>query len=204
MDRSGLINKVKIKLDEYTPEGVSLPFDEYIGPMLDESAREILEKGPMHLLTPALIPIVSGEVTTILYDTTNNKAYIPVPANWVRLHEVKFPLWERSVKKAISTDNPAYAIQELIPGGYGRPSVVIRSTSVNGGAVSKYLECSKVVASAVPSTASYIKTAKPEELPDLLAESLSWLCASKILLIGGQGDKAKMAYEQFANSLSQT
>ncbi len=199
MERSGLINKVKIKLDELTPEGVGLPFDDYIGPMLDESAKEILEKGPMHLLTSTDL-IITG----ILY--ANNKAYIPVPVDYIRLAEMKFPLWKKSVKNAISTENPAYAIQEneYLAGGYGRPSVVKLSTSPVGGAVSKYLECSKVVASAVPTSASYIKTAKPEELNDLLADSLSWLCCSKIFIIGKQGDMAKIALEQFANSLTQS
>lgn len=200
MDRAGLINKVKIKLDEFTPEGVSLPFDEFIGPMLDESAKEILEKhAPLHMLTPTVLP------TTGMVYSDNNKGYIPVPAGFLRLNEITFALWKRSVTKAITPDDSAYPSQQneyLV--GYARPSVVIRTTSIKGGAVTKYLECSKVVASAVPTSASYIKTARPEDLDDLLAESLSWLCASKILMIGGQGDKAKMAYEQFANSLTQS
>jgi len=53
MDRTGLINKVKVILDEYTPEGVGTPFEEYIGPLLDESAREIVMEGPLYLLTPS-------------------------------------------------------------------------------------------------------------------------------------------------------
>jgi len=199
MERTGLINKVKIKLDEYTPEGVSLPFDDYIGPMLDESAKDILEKGPIHLLTPSEL------VTTgIIYG--EDKAYIPVPVDYIRLHEVKFPLWKKSVRKAISTEDPNYTIHdnEYLKPGYGRPSVVKRSTSVNAGSVSKYLECSKVLSGATPSSASYIKTAKPEELTDTLSDALTWLCASKILHIAGQADKARLAYEQFANSLVQS
>jgi len=199
MERQGLINLVKIKLDELTPTGVALPFDDYIGPMLDESAIELLEKGPIHLLAPTVLVILG-----ILY--AEEKAFIPVPTDFIRLHEIKFPLWKKSVYKAISIENPDYKIQEneYLVGGYGRPSVTIKSTSTTGVAFNKYLVCSKVLPSATPLPATYIKKAKPEDLPDLLTESITWLCASKILHIGGKGNEAKLAYEQFANSLIQT
>ena len=56
MERAALINIVKVKLDEFSPGDIGLPFDDYIGPMLDESAREVLERAPLHLLSPAAIP----------------------------------------------------------------------------------------------------------------------------------------------------
>jgi len=195
MERTGLINLVKIKLDEYTPEGVSLPFDDYIGPMLDESSKDIQEKGPIHLLTSTELPC-----DDIIFQ--NNKAYIPVPADYIRIQEIKFPLWKKSVRVAISTENPNYTIQdnEFLAAGYARPIVTVLSTNIVDG-LKKYLECAKVLDNTTPSVASYIKKLKPEEMPDILAESISWLCASKILHIGGQADKARLAYEQFANSL---
>ena len=205
MERQGLITKVKIKLDEYTPEGVSLPFDTFIGPMLDESALEILDKAPLHLLT-ATILVVTG----ITYN--DSKAYIIVPSDYVRLHEMKFPKWKRPVRVAISSNHPDFPIQEneFIRGGYARPSVIFRNSGLTSADPGRYLECSKVMqyedgalVITTPTIATYIKTDKPENLPLRLAEALTWLCTSKILLIGGQADKAKLAYDQYINALKQ-
>jgi hypothetical protein len=196
MERAGLINEVKIKMDEFTPDGVDLPFDDYIGPTLDECAREILEKAPLFLLTPVAIPL-----TGVIYK--DEKAYIPVPTNYLKLYEVKYPLWKKSVRRAMSTQDPEYKIQEneYIKAGYNRPVVAIVNTSLTGGAAANYLECAKVVdtGSGTP-VALYVKTDKPENLNEILSDSLSWLCTSKLLGIMGYADKAKLAYEQFTSS----
>lgn len=197
MDRQGLINKVKIKMDEFAPDGVGLPFDEYIGPVLDESAREVLERSPLHLLSPTALPL-----TGVVYD--DDRAYIPVPADYVRLYEIRYPLWKRSVRKAVSAEDPQYKVQEneYIRGGYGRPCVAIVHTTVNGGDVTKYFECSKVIESAsITPIALYVKTDKPENLNDIFSDALTWLCSSKLLGIMGDQDKAKLALEQYNNSM---
>ena len=198
MDRPGLINKVKIKLDEFTPEGVGFPFEDYIDPILDESGREILKGSPLHLLTPTAIPTAE-----VIYD--RNKAYIPMPSDYVKLYEIKYPLWEKSVRRTISPEDPLYKIQEneYTKGGYSRPSVAIVQTSVNGGAVTKYFECSKVVneGGAITPIALYVKSDAPENLNDFFSDAITWLCASKLLGIMGYIDKAKLALEQFSNSL---
>lgn len=199
MLRSELITRVKIKLDEYTPAGVVLPFDDYIGPLLDESARDLLERAPLYLMTPTSIPL-----TGTVFE--NDKSFIPVPEDYVRLYEVKYPLWKRSVRVAISREHPDYKIQEneFLTGGYGRPSVAVVQTSVSGGSVVKYLECSKVLTDATPSVATYVRTlgtADPENLNDLLADVQTWLCTSKVLGILDYADKAKLAMEQSNNAL---
>lgn len=208
MDRAGLINKVKIKMDEFTPDGVSLPFDEYIGPLLDESARNVQQICPLHLLTPTAIPLVNGE--TQLSKFENNKSYIPVPADYVRLYALKYELWKKTVKRAVPVESPEYKIQdnEYLTGGYGRPFVAIVQTSIGGAAAGKYFECSKVVAPVSPSTltpsiALYVKTAKPEELTDNLAEPLTWLTASKVFSVLGLSNQSKTTYEQYQISLNQ-
>jgi len=200
MTRSDLIIRVKIKLDEYAPTGIALPFDDYIGPLLDESARDLLETGPLHLMTPSSISL-----TGTVFE--NDKAYIPVPSDFVRLYEIKYPLWKKSVRLAISRENPGYQVQEneYIKGGYGRPSVAIVNTSVAGGSVTKYLECSKVLDGATPSVATYVKTYvtdDPERLNDLLADVQTWLCASKVMEALGYNDKSKAMLQQSQNSLN--
>lgn len=198
MDRSSLINIVKLKMDEFTPEGVGLPFDEYIGPLLDESAREILAKGPLHMLTPTAIPQASAAYA-------NDKSYLPVPADYIRLYEIKYPLWKKSVRVAMSAENPEYKIQEneYIRSGYGRPTVTVVYTSVGGGAVTRYLECSKVVTPVTGTViALYVKDAKPEDIADLFTDALTWLTTAKVLAIMGNPERAKVPMEQYASALS--
>lgn len=200
MTRSDLITRVKIKLDEYTPSpGVALPFESYISPLLDESANDITARGPLRLLDPIVIPL-----TGVAY--LADKSYIPVPSNYVKLYEIKYPLWKKSVRIAISQENPAYKIQEneYIKGGYARPSVAIVNTSISGGSVEKYFECSKVVdpgTGTLTPIALYVKITLPEELNDQFVEALSWLCCSKILAVMGYNDKASSAMEQANNSI---
>ena len=183
-------------MDEFTPDGVDLPFDDYIGPTLDECARELLEMAPLHLITPTLIPL-----TGIVYK--DDKVYIPVPSDYVRLYEIKYPLWKKSVRRAISTQDPEYKLQEneYIKGGYSRPVVAIVQTSVTPGVLANYLECGKVIDTGEDPVALYVKTDKPENLNDILADPLSGLCSAKLLGIMGYADKAKLAYEQFNSSM---
>lgn len=198
MDRSGLINMVKIKLDEYTPEGVTLPFDEYISPLLDESARDIILNAPLYLFIPTPIPI-SAEV--IKYE--NDKAYIPVPVDYMRLYSVKFPLWKKSITLAIQKENPDYRIQEneYTASGYARPFVAIVYKTISEN-TSRYFECGKVLINATPVEAYYLKSQKPEDLPDIFNESVTYLCSSKIFLVLGQLDKAKLLNDQFVNAIN--
>lgn len=203
MDRTGLINKVKVILDEFAPEGVGMPFDEYIGPLLDESAHEIILEGPLYLLTPLSIPLTSGDPATSILKYADDKAYIPVPSDFVRLHEVKFPLWKRSVREAISRENEKYNVQEneYLRAGYGRPCVALVRKQFSG-TLAKYLECGKAIANAVPDTALYVKETLPEDLAEEFADTLCWRAASKVLSTLGDVNRAKVALEQSVVHLS--
>jgi len=206
MERPALISKIEIKMDEYIPEGMSLPFDEYIGPVMDEAAREVLEKAPLHLLTALAIPLTGGEPPVSIIEYHNDKAYIPVPSDYVKLYELKYPLWKKSIRRAVSTEESQYKIQEnqYIKAGYGRPVVAIVTTSINGGGVKTYFECAKVMdpgEESLTPVALYVKTIKPEELNDILADALTWLCSSKLLGVMGYGDKSVYAMEQYNNTM---
>ena len=197
MDRTGLINKVKTILDEYTPEGVGQPFDEYIGPLLDESAMELLLAGPLYLLTP---------VSITLTETTfaNDRSFIPVPADYVRLYEIKYPLWKRSVREAYSRESERYNVQEneYLKAGYGRPFVALMTKTPSGGALTRYLECGKVLANAVPDVALYVQKTKAENLADAFTDTLCWRCAAKVLITMGMADRAKIVLEQASQHLA--
>jgi len=207
MERQALINMVKIKLDEFAPEGATLPFDETIGPMLDESARTILETGPLFLITPEPIPTEEGEPLVSIIKYEENKAFIPVPNDFIRLYRIKFPLWKKHVIRTISEENPLYKIQEneFLASGYGRPYVAIVNRKFTGDAsIKRYFECGRVedpAPASITPTALYVKNCKPEELNDLFANILTWLCTSKVFGVLAYADKAKMAFEQFQNDL---
>lgn len=206
MERLGLIEKVKIKMDEYTPEGVSLPFDEIIGPLLDESATELLQKAPLHLITPANIPLLGGDPSSSLVKYANDKAYIPVPSDYVRLYQIKYPLWKKAVRIAISPEHEDYRIQdnEYLSAGYARPVVAIVHDTNSQNAITRYFECGKVLnpgTTALTPVAQYVKKNKPEEIHNSLADALTWLCTSKVFGVLGYGDKAKLTMDQFNQAL---
>lgn len=269
MNREGIYQKVKIKMDEVTPAGVDLPFDDLIGPILDECAKEVAQVAPLHLLSPFSMvsktltrmidaniatlkigthPFLVGEVVTIsgitielehngdytliavtadsisyalthadeletadtggivTYKTivTGNKAYITKPQDFLKLYEMKFPLWQKTVRETIKPgsgkgdhqDNPYLA------SGIGRPTVMLQTTTPTGGTYGEYLVCAKVEVAATP-IAMYIKIQKPEELPEQLIDSLTWLAAAKVVQIGGRVDLAQGLNQQYQLSLTQ-
>jgi len=191
-------------MDEFIPEGVALPFDDSIGPLLDESALELLERAPLYLITPTEIPLTDGATDLVKYDS--DKAYIPVPDDYVRLYEIKYALWKNAVRKAITPEDPQYRVQdnEYLAPGYGRPMVAIVHKVFPQGAVTRYFECAEVLdpgQTVLAPTALYVKTCKPEELNDQLTTTLTNLCVSKVLISLGLLDRAKLAYEQYNLSI---
>lgn len=269
MNREGIYQKVKIKMDEVTPPGVDLPFDDIIGPILDECAKEVIELAPLHLLSPfsmvsrtttrkidanvATLKIgshgfsvgdvisVSGITTELEYNGTftvsavtaltvsyplthadeletadtggivtnfmvlvGTKVYIRKPTDFLKLYELKFPLWQKTVREITKPGSDAGRHQDnpYLTSGIGRPTVMLLTTMPTGYPSAEYLVCARVDAAAVP-TALYIKLQKPEELPELLIDSLTWLAASKTVQIGGRADLAQGLYQQFGLSLTQ-
>lgn len=209
MERTGLINLVKVKMDEYTPAGVSLPFDQTIGPLLDEAAIDVLRIGPKQYITPTAITLTADEPPVSNVKYADNKAYIPFPADYVRLYSLKYPAWKKTVREAISEDSQQYSAYEneyLTPGN-GRPYVAIVQRKLTGdsGPV-KYLECCRVedpgVEALVPSPAFYVKECLPEALNDIFADCLSWLTASKVFGVLGYEDKAKSTNDRFLAALT--
>lgn len=204
MTRAEIEVKVKVNMDEYTPTGVSVPYEDLISPAMDESARDILLASPLHLLVATNIPLTIGSPAVSQVSYSNDKAYIKVPSNYLRLYEVKFPLWKKAVRQPLTTEDEKYKIQEneYIKSGYGRPTVTIVRTSINGGSVDKYFECAKVLSGAVPSIATYVKSDLPENLPDIFLDAISWLTASKLFNILEYLENSKACMSQFANSMA--
>lgn len=196
MNRNGIINGVKVKMDEMTPDGVSVPFEESIGPVLDDCAKELLRVAPLHIL-----PHTNLVLTSMTYDTANFKAYIPIPTDFIRIGRVLFPRWEKAVTVAVKIDSPEYVLQnnKYTRGGYSRPVVALVNKGTN------LIECSKVDGSVIlektPSEATYIKTTLPELLPDVLIDTLEWLAVSNLLQITGDLNGTKLAQARYEQSL---
>ena len=184
-----LKTRVKIKVDEYTPSGVSHAFDDYLEPMLKEAADELSDKAPKYLLDPVALP-----TGAIKY--ADDLAYIPKPSDFSRLYEVKFSLWDKPVYKALSPEHPDYARQdnEYLKAGYGRPVVMIKPYTPPSGTLAIYLVCGKVASSTLPGYAMYVQYKDPADMPDVLDEALTWLAASKIFQILEYPDSSKLAY----------
>jgi len=275
MNREGILNQVRIKLDEFTPQGVDLPFDDFIGPILDESAKDVARAAPLHMLNASSIVTGTSSVKTVnsittitlsdlnnpyragdhvdisgmnntnyndgwfildvndntiiintgtaddtlttdtggqirqndKYSTTQKKYYIPVPADFLRLYEIKFSHWPYPVREAIMVNSRHGKMQEnsTLESWTFAPSVIIKDTDtpVDTDPVRKYFVCHKVQVTPSPlPRVLYIKVPKPETLADELVDALSWLAASKILQISGESDKAQGAMQQYVSAIA--
>jgi hypothetical protein len=280
MERAGIISKVKIKMDEVTPQGVDLPFDDLVGPTLDDCAKEIALICPLHLLSPANIPIIrdtdfinvswrtvdsnvatletatahgfsegdsvivsgmmdssydgtftllSVQTNSFTYALTHNNetrtaeergrvalsatptiyydsdlAYILTPTKFLRLYEIKFPAWSVPVRELTKIDSDRGKMQDnpYLKAGTGRPVVIQKDTKPTDGSLGKWLVCGKVAEDIAPTVALYVQEQKPEELSDKLIDALTWLTASKVLQISGNGDLAQGMMTQYATSLT--
>lgn len=193
--------RVKIKVDENTPAGVSHSFDEYLEPMLDESASELCDRAPRYLFTPSkwvADTVDGGDGVNIRYDYDNERAIIDTPINFARIYEVKFPMWEKSVFKAISPDNPDYALQQNkhTRAGYGRPVVMLQEEEADEETATyvNAIVCGKCIDGSLPTTLLYITYLTPANMPEKLEEALTWLAASKILQIMEMPNQAQITF----------
>lgn len=191
-----LKTRVKVKVDEYTPAGVSHSFDDYLEPMLNEAADELTDKAPKYLLDPTALTLTSAKHDDDLY-------FIPAPSDFARLYDVRFPMWDKTVLDVISYEHPDYEKQEnpYTRAGYGRPVVVIKSVYPEGGSLQKYLVCGKVLEGAKPTFARYIGYKTPATMPESLDEALTWLAAAKLLQILEYPAQAKLAHEAHQGEL---
>jgi len=197
-----LKTRVKIKVDEYTPTGVSHAFDDYLGPMIQESADELSDKAPLYLLEPSyIIPDYEGLDTNARWE--DDLFLIDAPAAFARIYEVNFPFWEKPVRVALTPEHPDYEKQEntYLKAGYGRPVVYLKTAEVEGSAYTKVIVCGKVLEDVPPTTLLYVMYKNAADMPAVLDEALTWLAASKILQILDVPEQAKLAYDNHLSEL---
>jgi hypothetical protein len=189
MTRAQIIQAVKVRLEELTPfsEGLVVlsPSDEvkpvtsYIDSLLNESADEIKMLLPLHMLTPVTL---NAPVTV-----NDGVGTIELPADFLRIHSIKAPAWERDVTQAISPENPMYALQRnrFTRGKSAKPVVAINRTSTK-----KVLELYSVSSTDMEKKL-YIPQTPAEALSDKLIPYLVLMCAIKVSNVLERADVVK-------------
>lgn len=201
--RLSLINMVKIKLDELEPEGegviydletepnVSDPYNLYINGLLDESATNLLQIAPKHILP------VTKSLKTATQIGSGKTGFVQCDADYLRLYAFKMTEWEREINDPITVDDPLYKLQsnEYVRGGVAKPVVVISKRYITD-AVYKVLEYYSVSSVHTVDYFLYIAETAAENLDDSLYPSLTWICAAKILQNISQPELSAKAWEQ--------
>ena len=96
------------------------PIESYIEEAIQPALDQLLIFCPLHLTKatnlPAMTSVVSG---------TRNVGYITIPDDFLRIHTIKMTSWEKAVHRAISVENPEYALQQNphTRGGSAKPVV---------------------------------------------------------------------------------
>jgi len=201
MERGWLINAVKSKIDELTASGDTLivdvgledskPIDVIIESLLDESAKEVLLKAPIHRLN-----VSSHSAVASIDPARSYTGYITLPDDYVRLVEFKMEEWERPVVEFHANNSLVAQRQhnKWLRVKTSKP-VAVLSSRVSGGSVIPVVEYYSVRQSHIVSRFLYIKKDVAENLPDWMGDALTWICASKVLTIFGKSEMGKLALE---------
>jgi len=192
MTRAEITTLTKAYIDELSPfSDTDLnPSIENIDPILDNSARTVARVAPNSLLIPAAItgtPVVDSPVSGVIT--------IPLAADFLKLHSVKLTDWNQEVNKAITVEDPKYALQKYaaIRGGISKPVVVLKST-----AAGKTIECYSYSTLSTVESALYIAFTVAEALPDDLLEPIAWQCAADVIMsMKGDPSGALLKVQQF-------
>lgn len=189
MDRARYIARIKSKLDELTPfdEGLAValpnaaikPVEAYIEEALDEAAKEVLLRVPLHLLQPERVSV------PIAVPDVDGSGYVDCPADFLRLYSFKMKGWHREVERPISEGHPSYKLQRNhhTRGGIVKPVVVLnhRKTATK-----------ELVYFSLPNGVShivekflYVPIRKAEAVADTMKDLVVWVCTRKVFEVFG-------------------
>lgn len=194
MNRTALINQVKSKIDELSPSDALIvevgqddnkPIDTIIADLLDESAKEVLLKAPVHRL------IATGSTNAGVAVSGDSKiGTIDVPSDYLRLVELKMTDWLRPVTELVPQGAPLANMQynKYLRGGLSKPVAVLSHRSNK-----MVIEYFSVDTNHTVDRFLYIKKDVAENIPEVLQDALCWICASRVLAIFGKTEGAKIA-----------
>lgn len=176
MNRQALIERVKIKVDEYTPtdEGVFHPLDAYIDPLMDEAAKDILRQLPLPKIPVEQYP--GSEFA----QTEGTKNVIQLPESVVRVVSVKLTGWARAVTLFATEGSKEEAMQsnEHTRGTSNRPVVVMSRDKTTS--YTTRLDC--YGSATAVGKVMVVTEKKPEEMPGELIEPMITLTAAKVCM----------------------
>lgn len=194
MNRTALINQVKSKIDELSPSTAmivnvgqedSKPIDTIIGDLLDESAKEVLLKAPIHRL-----PATSSANAATADAGDSTIGIIDVPTDFLRLVELKMTQWKRPVTELQQQGSKIAERQynKYLRGGTVKPVAVLshRATKL----VIEYFSVETV---HTVERFLYIKKDVAENIPEILQDALCWICASRVLSVFGKVAESQKA-----------
>lgn len=194
MNRTALINQVKSKIDELSPSTAmivdvgqedSKPIDTIIGELLDESAKEVLLKAPIHRL-----PATSSANVAVASVSDPATGTIDVPVDFLRLVELKLTEWKRPVTELQQQGSKMAERQynKYLRGGVVKPVAVLshRATKL-------VIEYFSVESAHTIDRFLYIKKDVAENIPEILQDALCWICASRVLSIFGKVAESQKA-----------
>lgn len=253
--RFDLIGLVKIKIDEYQPEGEGVEFEvtdtTNTTDTLDVTINSFLDSSAKFLYQTAPLTYIDG----VLCDTTpvinsNLSGYVVLPSAFIRLQSFKMSVWEQSVsgEEVITPDSPKYKRQSSYGrGGRAKPVCAIALKNVDG-VIKRVLEfyslgstdmvvsvanatttfdvdlpintivrnidtgvysfTTATVASTLTLTTGaasfttaaehfiYVPVVVAESVQTNLWNSLTWICAAKVLAVTGRKKASEDAFNQ--------
>lgn len=198
MTRDQIIHAVKVRLEELTPfeDGLVVLADEsdvqpvasYIDSLLNESGDEVQMLLPLHMLTPSAIstnPVLG----------TDGVYRLELPSDYLRLHSIKAPTWEREVNIPIATTNPLYQLQRNIYTRSGNAKPVVAIT-YDGDKQKLELYTASTLEKKY-----YIKRVAAELLSDKLIPYVVLMCAIKVYGTLERPDLAKGLTAELADMI---
>lgn len=198
MTRQGIIERVKIIMDEFTPvnQGVVHPLDAYIDPIIDDSVRTLYKEFPIDKLWHSSI------TASIAVEENSNLAKATIPKDVVRVSSVKLKNWNRAIheKEFEMGDSVKLAWQgnPATRASSSRP-LVIKKQMEDG--ISLDLYGLKTKGSEETAQIFGVKMCKPEELNEDLITPFTYLAAYLLATHIERVDIAKPIYEQYLKHL---
>lgn len=198
MNRQGIIERVKIVLDEFTPvnEGVIHPIDAYIDPVLDDSVRVLFKEFPIDRLWQTTIDAQGTPA--------DNRITVVLDESVVRVASVKLSDWTRMVheREFKTTDAPEVAWQgspwtQATP---WRPLVVKHQQKISTSSAPT-IDCYGTIMGTVVEQLNVVQLCEPEDVKDDLLTPLTYLTASMVALHLERQDVYKAIYEQYQKHL---
>lgn len=128
MERTSIIQKVNLKLDEITPyDSGEIINTSFIDEILDNAVKTLKLKLPLHLCNPISMGISNGNALS------GGAGYVELPDDFLRLASFKMEEWERAVSIPIREEDPLYGLQQnsILKGGTKKPVVCIRTDVVD-------------------------------------------------------------------------